>query len=432
MTGWPTYATGSGWNAIARNRVLAPRASWDGLQQADHVVVGAGLAGLSVARSLAERFPNRRIVLLDADQPGATGSGRNSGFLIDLPYAKISAGEAARQSWQTRLLGYGRRTLKNLVDEHHIECDWRDAGHYKAATTAGGYMKLEALSRTLNANGIEHRALSKDEIAAELGTSHYQGAFWLSHCALIQPAELVHGLIASLPRNVEVCFETPVTKLRRNGSWSIETGAGKIRSPSVVLCVNTALPRFGYAKYRQLTAYTYAALTRPLPDAQFAQLGTPDEWGVTPVERLEATSRKVRGNRLLFRQGFSYQAETSPRDVRRMLEAGARVRYPFLGDDPFEYVWGGAVSLTRNEAPVFGRHDEGLYALSGCNASGILKMTALGQLLVDLMTGTHSPLLSETLRFCDPTFIPPEPIRRIAVNINLKRFARELTSGARS
>ena len=46
---------------------------------ADVVVIGAGLAGSSVALHLAER--GIKTVLLEADQPGAGASGRNAGHI---------------------------------------------------------------------------------------------------------------------------------------------------------------------------------------------------------------------------------------------------------------------------------------------------------------------------------------------------------------
>jgi glycine/D-amino acid oxidase-like deaminating enzyme len=155
-------------------------------------------------------------------------------------------------------------------------------------------------------------------------------------------------------------------------------------------------------------------------------LGEAPDWGLTPVERLEATSRKVQGNRLMLRTGFSYKHELESAKAREALAHALSDRYPGMNPDCFEHVWGGAVSLTRNEAPILRRVGRQAYAVSGCNASGILKMTALGELLADLATGRASALLEETLAMCKPAFIPPDPIRRIAVNINLCRFKREL------
>src|SRR3546814_1735134 len=92
----------------------------------------------------------------------------------------------------------------------------------------------------------------------------------------------------------------------------------------------------------------------------------------------------------------------------------------------FEYVWGGALSMTRNGAPVFGRLDKNLYAVSGCNASGILKMTALGTLMAEAVCGTESALLRDTERFSRPAWIPPEPLRGIGVAYSVARMKRAM------
>lgn len=420
------YASPSGWNAIARSQASRTPLGVD--LTVGFVVVGAGYAGLAAAQSLAERFPDEKIVLLDSGRPGEGSSGRNSGFMIELPFAKISAGsDPAQRDWQTRLLGYGMRALRDAVDAGGFQCDWQDIGHYKAATTAGGSRKLAALVRTLDAHGVAYRKLSNDDILRELGTSHYTAAIWLHHCTLVQPAELVHGLLAALPDNVETYFETPVTHLRRTQRYELCAGGHLVKARRVLLCVNTDLPGFGYAKYRQLTAYTYAGLTRELTPAESARLGDATDWGVTPVERLEATSRKVSGNRLMLRAGFSYKRELDSSQVRAALTASVIARYPGLPQDVLEHTWGGAVSLTRNDAPILRQLSDGLYAVSGCNASGILKMTALGRMLAELATESHSPLLDETLAFSRPAFIPPDPIRRMAVSMQIQRFQRELT-----
>ena len=53
---------------------------------ADWLVIGAGFAGLSAARRLAELHPADRIVVLEASRIAEGPSGRNSGFMIDVPH----------------------------------------------------------------------------------------------------------------------------------------------------------------------------------------------------------------------------------------------------------------------------------------------------------------------------------------------------------
>ncbi|UHL62996.1 FAD-binding oxidoreductase [Paralcaligenes sp. KSB-10] len=394
---------------------------------AKYLVVGAGYAGLAAARRLAELFPDETIVVLDATRPAENASGRNSGFMIDLPYAKIDSRSSPEQSqWQINLLRSGQRLLRDWVDAHNIECGWSKAGHYKAATSDFGIGQLKAVEATLEKNRIPFRRLAPRQIRSELGSSHYKRAIWLQNCTLVQPAELVNGLIGSLPKNVTVFFDTPVSAISRGSPYTVTANNHEISAEFIFLCANTGLPFFGHAKYRQLTMYTYAGLSRELSDAESAAFGGAAEWGVTPVERLEATSRKIDGRRFMLRAGFSYKHELPTDQVKRHLSGMLLARYPDMPADLFEYVWGGAVSLTRNGDPVYERFGEKIHGVSGCNASGILKMTMLGTLLVDGVFGLDSELLDQTRRFSHPNFIPPDPIRRMAVNMSIRKIRQQM------
>lgn len=80
----------SGWLALSERR--APVQVLDGDRSADWLVIGAGFAGLSAARRLAQLRPGETIVVLDAREVGEGPAGRNSGFMIDLPH-NLTAGE---------------------------------------------------------------------------------------------------------------------------------------------------------------------------------------------------------------------------------------------------------------------------------------------------------------------------------------------------
>ena len=55
----------------------APAVPLTGEHRFDHVVLGAGFAGLAAARRLAEHLPEREVALGDAQRVGYGASGRN-------------------------------------------------------------------------------------------------------------------------------------------------------------------------------------------------------------------------------------------------------------------------------------------------------------------------------------------------------------------
>ena len=73
-----------GWYNVLPTRTENPALAGD--KSADWIVLGAGYAGLSAARRLAENRPDEHIILIDALSAGTNTSGRNSGFAIDLPH----------------------------------------------------------------------------------------------------------------------------------------------------------------------------------------------------------------------------------------------------------------------------------------------------------------------------------------------------------
>ena len=75
----------SGWEAISTRR--DPVRALDGDVNADWLIVGAGFAGLSVARRLSQLRPGERIVVLDAREIATGPAGRISGYMIDVPKA---------------------------------------------------------------------------------------------------------------------------------------------------------------------------------------------------------------------------------------------------------------------------------------------------------------------------------------------------------
>lgn len=121
----------------------APTKKLVGAQKAEYAIIGAGFAGLAAARRLAELKPNARIILIDAQRVAEGASGRNSGFVIDLPH-KFALGHPDPAHKQ-KLLSLNRAAiaqLQGLVGKHNIECQWSAAGKYQGAIGERGEAHL--------------------------------------------------------------------------------------------------------------------------------------------------------------------------------------------------------------------------------------------------------------------------------------------------
>lgn len=414
---YPLYTDRSGWDAL-----LPRRAVHSGnavvAEQCDYAVIGAGYTGLAAARRLAELNPEAYVVVFEASRVGEGSSARNSGFLISLPHntsmsGHFTAGEVARK--QIHLYELGLAWLKEIVNRHAIPCGWNVAGKYHAAATQEGEHKLRHELKTLESWGVAAREVPVDELHARIGTAYYRYGIHTSHNVFVQPAALIRGLADSLPTNVTVLEDTPVLDIGKGPIYQVKTPMRTFRAKNVVLANNGFARHLGFLKDRLITIYTYAGMTPELAESEQALHGSDDEWGVIPANRLGTTLRKIRGGRFMVRSAYSYEHAQPPHVVRAMLTDCYRRRYPDLKSHELEFVWGGVTALTRNGATYFGKLDTGLYASVGCNGAGVLKGTVYGKYLAELVMDGHSQGLADIMALKEPTWLPPEPIRRIAV-----------------
>ncbi len=414
---YPRYQAASGWNAllpIRQARTAAPEE-----RHFEAVVIGAGVTGLAAARRIAELQPQARVLLIDASTIGEGSSGRNSGFLINLPHNTGMSGhgspvEVARK--QIKLYNTGIDWLKSLVDQHGIDCGWNPVGKYHAAATPDGEKRLRETLGQYEQWGVAYRELGADQLQAALGTRYYHYGYHSHNNIFVQPAALVRGLADHLPANVQLWEGEPVLALSRGRRpFEVRTRSATLMADRVVIANNGFATRLGLARDRVFTIYTYAALTPKLPVDDLSQLGDAPEWGVIPANRLGTTLRRTASGRFMVRSAYSYESELDMGSVRAMLQDCYRRRYSSMRSFAFEQVWGGVTALTRNGALYFGRVEEGLYVSIGCNGAGLLKGSMFGKLLGEMACGAQSPELADALGFQRPTWLPPEPIRRIAV-----------------
>ena len=414
-----------GWFHLSPPRVARPPHS--GTRTARWAVVGAGFTGLAAARQLALNFPDDEIVLIEAQEVGYGASGRNAGFAIDLPHdigAEDYIGDIATAKISMELNLAGQSMLRALVDQHAINCQWRDCGKYQAAIEDRGIAVLDAYRRGLDKLGQPYQVIEGDELPNRIGTRFYRKALFTPGTALVQPAALVKGLADTLPSNVTLYENTPITEVEYGDKTLLIHKHGRIVADELVLTNNAFAMSFGFLKSRMLPIFTYASLTRPLDEEEQARLGGDPFWGVIPADPFGTTLRRTVDNRLLVRNSFSFNADgrSNPkylqRFVKRHKESFDR-RFPLHREVNFDYTWGGSLSLSRNHMAHFGELAKNVYGALCCNGLGVTRGTVTGTLLAEWLAGKSNHLVDFLLTSPGPSRNPPEPLLSAGVNMNL-------------
>ncbi|WP_415764034.1 FAD-dependent oxidoreductase [Paraburkholderia sp. J10-1] len=96
-------------------------------------LVGAGLTGMAAARRIAVRHPGDSVVLVDAQEVGRGGPGRNSGCAVVLP-REIGRpgylGDLAMTEVNAKHKHTAREIVKGRPAECSIDCQERAVGKY--------------------------------------------------------------------------------------------------------------------------------------------------------------------------------------------------------------------------------------------------------------------------------------------------------------
>src|SRR5471032_1336847 len=408
-----------GW--IAQTAQSPARDRLRGTQQADWLIIGAGITGLSAAHALAAMHPQSRIVVVDRQRAAQGASARNSGFVVahENPVGDELIDRSGFADYQvdTSISRAASEEVRTLIARHRIDCDFRDSGYFFAVNDPDKLDHVEAKLQTLNAVGASAQFLEGEQLSRKLGTRHYQAGIWCGNGnGLLQPAKYVKGLLEALPANVKLYENTDITGLERTSKGRLRANGfgGSIEARRVLVCLNAFVARSGIPDSGTFAMELSASLTRPLTDAEFRAIGSVEPWGVLSTRPLGATVRLTPDRRVMIRNTAEYRTKDlslGALAVRRQHHAlGLQRRFPWLTEQDIHYTWTGHLSASRSGQPYFAKVDSNLYAIAGCNGSGVARGTLWGRLMAEWASGHQSPLLQSVIQRAQPGWLPPRPL----------------------
>ncbi|MFF2653566.1 NAD(P)/FAD-dependent oxidoreductase [Streptomyces sp. NPDC058045] len=362
--------------------------------EADLVVIGGGLTGLSTAYHTARK--GARVVLVEKDKVGSGASGRNGSMCTQ--GMTIGVGEARRRFGEERaheLYGAFREAVdvvEELTRTEDIDCDFHRSGRLGVAFKPQHFEAMKATQRDLADNyGHETRLLSPSELKAELGSDYYHGALLDPLSAGLHVGKYVHGLAAAAERaGAEIHERNAATGLIRlpGGGFLVETLHGTIRAQRVMAATDAYTDKsMPYFRKRLINVGSFIIVTEPLGEARAKE--------IIPNARLVVDSKNV-GHYLRLtpdnRLAFGGRARFAPSDPASDVKSGDILKremteiFPQLAGVRIDYVWGGQVGFSWDRLPHAGEVN-GLYYSMGYCGHGVQMATYMGRALAETMDG---------------------------------------------
>lgn len=425
--------------AAAWAEILGPRAArppLTGSQGCDVAIIGAGYAGLSAARRLKQLDPALDVIVLDAARVGDGGTGRNSGFMIDLPHelaaSSYDGGGEARDRQLTGLNRFAINFAAQAVADYGIpDGFFRRTGKINGAGSEAGMASNRAYAKHLDALDEPYTLLDAAEMRGITGSDYYFGGLHTPGTAMIQPAGYAMGLALGLERDgVRVFEDSSVTRMESGAQgWSLTTAQGTLSASKVIFATNGHLDSFGFARGRLMHIMLNACMTEQLTPDQVRVLGGEQEWGITPCDPMGTTVRRIGpdqgGHRIIIRHGSYYRPvmATSEADLTRAacaMRAKFDARFPALKSVRFEFKWSGHLCLSQNGVSVMRELEPGLLSACVQNGLGTARGTLTGIGAAELAVGQTSDITRHFTAEDQPSRLPPHPFDTIGANAYLR------------
>ncbi len=429
----PVHRGPAAWSAILPGQ--PPPVVLEEDMGADFAVVGGGFAGLSTAERLRQLNPGAIVAVLEAGRLAEGASGRNSGFMIDLPHDLAShdyAGGADDRSRQ--LIDLNRRAIafaREAVDAYDINpAYFRPEGKVNGAAGDSGHRRNVSYARELDDLGEPYEILDAKNMRELSGSGYYMSGIYTPGTVMLQPAGYIRGLGEGLREHCAVFEKTPVLDIRRRrGGWILRTPRAEVDARAVVLANNGHLESFGIARRRLMHVFLFAVMTPDLPRDLLDGIGGKPRWGITPSDPMGTTVRRISsfegGNRIVtrtcaaFRPGMQATAgdlERAGRVMRRKFDS----RFPKLAGMKMEYAWSGHLCLSRNGVTLLGTIDEGIHTACCQNGLGTARGTLTGIGAAEIASGRTSSIAEFFAREPEPSRLPPLPFASLAANAFLR------------
>ncbi|NMG42412.1 bifunctional tRNA (5-methylaminomethyl-2-thiouridine)(34)-methyltransferase MnmD/FAD-dependent 5-carboxymethylaminomethyl-2-thiouridine(34) oxidoreductase MnmC [Aromatoleum toluvorans] len=385
------------------------------------LVLGAGLAGSSIANRLAERGWSVEVIDAAAG-PGAGASGNLSGVLRPLP--SLDDNRLARITRAGAL--YGLRHLRRL-SELGLPVRWDACGVLHLARDPVHEEKQRRVVEAAQAPDDFLRFVDREQAAELAGWPVAQGGWWFPGGGWVNPPSLCAANLAAFPQHIRCHYDRSVAALEHGPSgWRALDAAGQTiaAAPVAILANGTGIGQFPQAAALPVRSARgqvshLPALPGSAPRVVVCRLGyvSPEIDGVRcagatfSVDDDDPELRLADHRENLAKLNFILPDFASGLDPAQL---GGRVgfrpaspdRLPMIGAIP-------SILQAERSTPLASipRHP-GLYAVEGFGARGLVWAALAAELLASELAGDALPLERALVDALDPARYLLRPPRR--------------------
>lgn len=391
---------------------------------ADLAVIGGGFTGVSTAYHFSRRYPEKRVVLLEAASLANGASGRNGGMMLNwLPFDPPRNPEQDALIYQTTNAGID--SIEAIIQRHNLAVSYRRDGTLSVFTSRERAEKAHAKAEYQRSIGVPVEFIDRSDLAMLFRLEGVYGAVLDPNSGQLNGAQYVRAQRPVLAeQGVEIYEQTPVLRVEEGATIALTTPGGVVRARAIVLATNGYTSKLGYFRDALFPVVSHVIATAPLEPAD--QLGW-RKWAgfYDDMDRISYSSITKEGQVIFgggspigwsynFNNGtrFNGSAEEAAR-ISASVERGFQRYAPDGRSVPIAQRWSGTLGLTLRRNILMGVRGEyrNVFYAVGFNGHGVTLANVAGQVLTDLYSGDDERWRRLPFYQDSYTPIPPEPFR---------------------
>jgi glycine/D-amino acid oxidase-like deaminating enzyme len=406
----------------AANPPPLPASSLEGRISTDVLIVGAGVAGLSLGLHLANEHTDTVILESGSEASGATiaSAGLVAPQLVrTTPNGVLKSLGNDSGARLLRMVAESGRYTFGLIERLGIECGARSSGFLNPVTGPRGARSHARIVQEWRAFRDDLRFIEGAEVKAFAGIRGYSAAIVDPSGGSLDPLAYSRGLASALRSgsNTHVYYNSRVLTLTRSADhWQARTASGEVNARRVVLCANGGNTALHPALERTVLPLPVCEVaTRPLPAEMRAAI-LPQGHSLTDSSTDVFSIRFDTSGRLIT--ALPGRPKLDCEQIEQLINRRLVSLIPEYRPTPLEYVWQETAWLNSSLLPRVLLVDQDLMAIQACNGRGIALNTIIGRELGRWMNSPGEDL----------PLVPLEKPRRVT-GFMFARYLPELMTG---
>jgi len=373
---------------------------------ADIVIVGAGLAGLSTLYWLKKLEPSLRVFAIDKGKIGHGASGRNAGFITCGSTEHFSRmGSAYGESKAAEIWKFTEYNHALMLEEFGREvlghkCEYRKLGSWTLAATEHEIDVIKKSVSDLQNRGVDVEWRDERTVRNYLQAEGFSGGAFYRDDGEIHPLKYLWYLSSNLPGEYGIIENHEVFDIGTSGERiTVRADRRIFRTDAVVLCTNAWSSQL-FPWFQDKIAPTRGQIIVTEPVDKFLE--------PCYCNFVLDYFRQLKDGRVLiggFRNAdvekeIGFSDEINP-IINDKLEAFINKHFPILRGKKIDYRWSGVMGFAADGYPMVGSlpEDPRIFYNVGFTAHGLGYTFATGELTARLMLQGKDPGIFGGRRF---------------------------------